>query len=191
MIGPYLRELRKEKGISQYALAKELNLGRSTITQYETGDRMPDYGTLLNIAHYFSVSTDYLLGNSKVRKIQGFIPLITFDEDYIPSDHLHIFQDPASAYQPDELFYYLVPDDNMIGARIMKGDIALVKKQDQVENGDIALVSVKNEKAALKRVYKSPDHYILHMDHPHYQPTFINLQDVEIIGKVIEVRFKL
>lgn len=59
-----IAELRKEKGLSQVALAKELGVDCSTIAKYETGDRLPDIVMLCKIADYFEVSTDYLLGRA-------------------------------------------------------------------------------------------------------------------------------
>jgi len=56
--------LRKNKKISQYELAKLLNLTRGQIANYEQGKRQPDYDILKMFAEYFNVSTDYLLGNS-------------------------------------------------------------------------------------------------------------------------------
>lgn len=59
-----LVELRKEKGLSQVALAKELGVDCSTIAKYETGDRLPDLVMLCKIADYFNVTTDYLVGRT-------------------------------------------------------------------------------------------------------------------------------
>ncbi|MBQ9942549.1 MAG: helix-turn-helix transcriptional regulator [Christensenellaceae bacterium] len=56
-----LRELRKEKGISQLKLALDLNINQNTISRYESGLREADYQTLIKIADYFNVSIDYLL----------------------------------------------------------------------------------------------------------------------------------
>lgn len=56
-----LREIRKEKGISQLKLAMELNTNQNTISRYETGDREPGINELIRIADYFNVSIDYLL----------------------------------------------------------------------------------------------------------------------------------
>ena len=57
-----LRDLRKEKGISQETLARDLGVSKSTIGLYETGDTLPDARTLYDLAVYFDVSADYLLG---------------------------------------------------------------------------------------------------------------------------------
>ncbi len=59
-----ITELRKEKGLSQVGLAKELGVDCSTIAKYETGDRLPDVVMLCKVADYFGVSTDYLLGRA-------------------------------------------------------------------------------------------------------------------------------
>lgn len=61
MNGKKLKSLRKNKKLSQKDLGIELNLAESTISLYESEKRTPDNGTLLDIARFFNVSTDYLL----------------------------------------------------------------------------------------------------------------------------------
>ncbi len=56
-----LRELRKERGISQLKLAMDLCMNQNSISRYETGEREADYKTLIQLADYFQVSIDYLL----------------------------------------------------------------------------------------------------------------------------------
>ncbi|KAA0777963.1 MULTISPECIES: helix-turn-helix domain-containing protein [Bacillus cereus group] len=60
--GNIIRDLRKQKGITQKELAQSLQLSESTIGMYERNERQPDYNTLIRIANYFNVSTDFLLG---------------------------------------------------------------------------------------------------------------------------------
>lgn len=62
-----LKELRKEKNITQIKLAMELNMSQNTISRYETGEREAGYNELIKIADYFNVSIDYLLGRSNER----------------------------------------------------------------------------------------------------------------------------
>jgi Predicted transcriptional regulators len=62
-----LKNIRKEKNITQEELAKVLNMKRTSISGYETGRKEPDFKTLSEIADYFDVSIDYLLGRSKIR----------------------------------------------------------------------------------------------------------------------------
>lgn len=59
-----LKELRKQKGLSQLRLATELNTTQNTISRYETGEREPGIDELIKLADYFNVSVDYLLGRT-------------------------------------------------------------------------------------------------------------------------------
>ena len=56
-----LKELRKQKGISQLKLALDLTMNQNSISRYENGERQADYQTLIKFADYFNVSIDYLL----------------------------------------------------------------------------------------------------------------------------------
>lgn len=59
-----LKNLRKEKGLSQAELAKALNLTQRKISYLETGQFEPDLTILWEISEYFEVSCDYLIGKS-------------------------------------------------------------------------------------------------------------------------------
>ena len=63
-----LKELRKERKISQLKLALDLNMNQNTISRYENLEREADYETLVRFADYFDISLDYLLGRSDEQK---------------------------------------------------------------------------------------------------------------------------
>lgn len=67
MFGKRIVSLRKEKGLTQSELANRIGISRSALSLYEIEKREPDTGTLLELANYFGVSTDYLLGRSHER----------------------------------------------------------------------------------------------------------------------------
>ena len=56
-----LRILRKNKGLSMKELGEIIGVAESTISQYETGKREPDFETLFKLGEFFNVSVDYLL----------------------------------------------------------------------------------------------------------------------------------
>lgn len=60
-----LKELRKQRGLSQLRLAMALNMAQNTISRYENEIREADYKTLILFAEYFDVSIDYLLGRTE------------------------------------------------------------------------------------------------------------------------------
>lgn len=79
-----LRLIRKEKGLSMRELGKIIGVSESTISQYETGKREPDFETLLKLGEYFNVSMDYLL--DRVEKSSPFPALTSRDEKDIARD---------------------------------------------------------------------------------------------------------
>ena len=58
-----LKELREEQGLLQADLAKILSVSKSTVSGWEIGRNQQSYDMLIDIARYFEVSIDYLLGN--------------------------------------------------------------------------------------------------------------------------------
>ncbi|MCY8239177.1 helix-turn-helix transcriptional regulator [Bacillus inaquosorum] len=69
MLSDRLVELRKSKKLTQQGLADKLKITRSSLSQYEIGNRQPDYETLKKIADFFDVTTDYLLGYSNTKPV--------------------------------------------------------------------------------------------------------------------------
>lgn len=65
-----LRYLRNEKGESLEKIAQYLNVTIQTISNYETEKRDMTPDTIIKLAEYFDVSTDYLLGKTNIRNIQ-------------------------------------------------------------------------------------------------------------------------
>lgn len=59
-----LKELRRQKRVTQLKLALDLNMNQNSISRYENGEREADYATLIAFADYFDVSIDYLLGRT-------------------------------------------------------------------------------------------------------------------------------
>ena len=65
-----LKELRKQRKVSQLKMALDLNMNQNTISRYENMEREADYATLIQLADYFDVSLDYLLGRTNEKEIK-------------------------------------------------------------------------------------------------------------------------
>lgn len=61
-----IKELRKQRGMSQSELAQKIDVSTSAVGMYEQGRREPDTSTLLKIARFFDVSVDFLIGASDI-----------------------------------------------------------------------------------------------------------------------------
>ena len=67
-IGSFLKELRKEKGITQEEFAEKLNISGRTVSRWETGVNMPDISLLVEIAEFFDVSIPEIINGERKSK---------------------------------------------------------------------------------------------------------------------------
>lgn len=70
-IGIFLKELRKEKGLTQEQLAEVLNVSNRTISRWETGSNMPDISMLVEIADFYSVSIPEIVQGGRKSETMG------------------------------------------------------------------------------------------------------------------------
>lgn len=66
--GKRLRALREQRGLRQEDIGKVINVGKSAVSQWESGARIPDLETVNRLSSYFGVSVDYLLGRTDSRE---------------------------------------------------------------------------------------------------------------------------
>lgn len=64
VLGKRIKNLREKNSLNQIELAKLLNISNTTLSQYETGQRIPSDDIKIKIADFFNVSVDYLLGRT-------------------------------------------------------------------------------------------------------------------------------
>lgn len=64
-IGAFLRELRKEKNLTQEQLAEVFNVSARTVSRWETGSNMPDISILVEIADYYQLDVREILNGEK------------------------------------------------------------------------------------------------------------------------------
>lgn len=86
-------------------------------------------------------------------------------------------------------FYLQVEGNSMINSGIKNGYRVLVRKQPDVESGEIAVVRVNSHDATLKRVKKIDGQIILYPDNPDFDPILLKEEGATIIGKVVKVEF--
>lgn len=66
-LGERLNKLRQERGLTQQELADLFHISNSTISSYETGNRIPDVEFLLKLSKFYNISSDYIIGLSDSR----------------------------------------------------------------------------------------------------------------------------
>lgn len=204
-----LQELRKARGYSQQDVAKLIGVGRTTYLKYESGDNRPTR-KLNELARLFNVSADYLLGLTdtpadpthaqppaqKVTHYTYRIPVagrvaagqpILAQEEIIDYEYID-----ERLHKGGDQYFGLVVKGSSMEPTIHDGDTIIVRVQETVENGQIAVVLVDGEDATVKEVKESEDGLTL-IGHnvAVYTPHFYSREEVEklpvrIIGRVIQ-----
>ena len=164
-----MKSLREEKGLTMKDVANCVGLPYTTYVNYEKGAREPSSETLIKIAKFFDVSVDYLIGRTdEIELPSNIIPMPTMRK--IPLVGNIACGEPILAEQniecevdiPDNIradFALRCKGRSMEGANIFDGDIVYIRKQDMVDNGQIAAVLIEDmeAEATLKRVYYNPE----------------------------------
>ena len=70
-IGEFLKELRKEKGLTQEQLAEQFNVSRRSVSRWETGTNMPDISLLVEIAEFFDVSIPEIINGERKSEVMN------------------------------------------------------------------------------------------------------------------------
>ena len=197
MFAENLRILRERKEMTQQQLADALKISRSTIGMYERGNREPDFETLELIADFFNVDMGRLIGNLTPKK-GNWIPVLGSVRAGLPMEAVENILDyeeigEEMARQGD--FFALQIKGDSMEPRIKEGDVVIVRKQPDVENGEIAIVLVNGDEATIKKVQKFAGGINLVPSNPAYDVKTFDNQKIEslpvkIIGKVVELRAK-
>jgi repressor LexA len=203
-----LKEALEIRNISAAELSRKLGINEGTMSQYKAGKYEPKQRRLQEISQILSVSIPWLMGadvpmednqsSINLLGIKNIIPMpkmkkvpligtIACGEPILAQENIEDYINmPAKL---DGTFALRCKGDSMINARILDGDIAFIREQPEVENGEIAAVLIDNE-ATLKRVYYYPEKsmLILKPENTAYQDfIYINeeLNNIKILGKAI------
>lgn len=187
--------LMKQRKLNRVELSRESGVPYTTIVNfYEKGTENVKLSTLRKLADYFECSLDYLADDSisdqKLFSAAGDmikIPIV----GKISCGNGNLAYEEIEGYEPTpkewlnggEYFYLRAKGDSMMGARIYEGDLLLIRKQEEVENGEIAAVLIGDD-AVLKRVYRNGDTLVLQSENAAYGPIFCPPADARIIGKL-------
>ena len=195
-----MKQIRKERGMTQKRVADALGISQNTYSYWETGRNKVDNESLRKLSQLFEVSVDYLLGNKLTdKKSDGvLVPILGRVEAGIPveavEDVLDYEEIPAKLAETGEFFALQIKGMSM-EPKFSEGDVVIVRAQADCDNGDIAVVMVNGEEATIKRIKKRSEGIMLIPSNPDFEPMFYTNEEirslpVSIIGKVVELRAK-
>jgi repressor LexA len=199
MLYETIKALAKAKGLSINALERELGFSRGSLNKIDM--HTPSIERLKRIASYLEVPIYALDGSLRET------PQPTTDHSHwIPvlgrvaaGEPLEMIEDILDYEEVDdklgETFALQINGDSM-SPRFLKGDIVIVRRQEDVENGEIAIVCVNGEDATCKKVMKHEGGISLVSLNPSYAPMYFTNEEVKnipvtILGRVVELRGKI
>lgn len=159
-----LKKRRKELGLTLAQVADAIGVTEATVQRWESGNiKNVRYEKLAPLSNLLGVSPAALMGwedeealPANVSRIEPMqkIPLvgqIACGTPILAEQNIEDYVDLPGHIRAD--FALTCKGESMIGAGIRTGDIVYIRKQEEVENGQIAAVMVGNDEATLKRVY--------------------------------------
>jgi len=194
LFGNRLLESMRDNNDTTYSLAEYLHLSPSAISRYTTGDMAPKIPTVQAIAGKYGIRPSWLMGiegenkypeaEEKAKRIP-IVGTIAAGLPLLAQENIEGFE-----YVPENLdvdFCLRVKGDSMMNARILDGDLVFIRKQQEVENGEIAAVLIDQD-TTLKRFYQTNGMVILRSENPNY-PEMIytkkDMKEVSILGKAV------
>ena len=193
-----------EKRMKPSAVCEAIGLARSTYSLWNDNS-IPRQATLKKLADYLGVSVDDLLGRNEdteeeepPKQTGVRIPVLGRVAAGIPIEAIQDIDDWEEI--PKKMaaggtYYALRIHGRSMEPRMREGDIVIVRQQEQVDNGEIAVVIVNGFEATCKKVEFFDGGIRLVSLNEEYAPmtfTFdeVNRLPVHIIGKVVELRAK-
>lgn len=199
------------KGMTQSELSKQSGVSKSSISRYLSGAWEAKQDAVYLLAQALDVSEAWLMGydvpmdrnaalaekDNTIHLPSNIIPVppasktvpllgtIACGVPILAEENLD-----GEVSLPDFIhadFALCCKGDSMVDARILDGDIVYIRKQPDVENGEIAAVLIGDE-ATLKRVYKYPGQVVLQPANSKYAPMIYageSINDMRILGKAV------
>ena len=200
MFNERLKTLRIQRKMTQSELAKKIYISQPAYSKYEVGTASPNPEALSKIADALDVSVDYLLGSDSQPARPGYIriPVLGRVAAGIPIDAIEEvidWEDISAEAAGDGEYFGLQIKGHSMEPKISDGDVVIVRRQPDVDSGDIAVVLVNGDDATVKKVKKSPQGVTLIPSNPAYEPMYYTNAEIEslpvqILGRVVELRAK-
>lgn len=179
-----IRELRKEKGLSQQELAKLCGVHQTAVSQWEKGRTLPDRSSLQVLSKTLGISVDSLLGEEKSE-----------DKNRIPMFGQISAAELCHKIGTNKYYALSVPDSSMYPV-MLPGDTVVIDRSAEVGNGETGVFSIGNGSAFIRKIIKKDTSIMLVSENSSYEPLVFSEAEcralpVYVLGKAVELRRKL
>ena len=203
-IGDKIKKRRNELGYTLLDVSRKLGVQEATVQRYESGSiKNLKQQTIGKIADILKINPAYLMGWSddpdandnvllNIKQMPQLFKVPVIGSVMAGYNGLAIEEikgyDYINVHNPEDCVLFEVTGDSM-EPKISNGDYAVVRKQSDVENGELAIVIISGEVGTIKRVIKKDGAMMLQPFNINY-PTLMfageELNEVRIYGKVLK-----
>lgn len=194
-----LKERRKELNMTLEEVAQKVGVGKSTVRKWENGD-IENIGrsNIVKLAKALKVTPYFVMGIEEedagivtpiinipvVNSVSAGMP--TYNETDV-IDYISVMN---TSIKNDKEYFGLIVSGDSMDLEFKDGDIVVVEKDAQVENGDIAVVAVNGYDATVKRIKRDYDKNIIMLipestNREHETQVYSMNDEIHIIGKVV------
>lgn len=193
-----LKSLRIKSGRTLEEIGKFAGVSKQNLHKYESGiiTNIPS-DKIEKLANLYNVTPAYIMGweiedsaDEETVNIPIYGNIACGKGLMIAEEVLGYEATPKDWLNGGEYFYLVAEGDSMTGARIHDGDLLLIRKQAEVEDGQIAAVLIE-EDCVMKRVYRSNGTLILQSENPAHAPIVKKSGNVKVIGKLDRIIIKM
>lgn len=197
-----LRRYMMENGKSRTEICTALDVKYTTFADWINAKTYPRIDKLEKIAQYFGIKKSDLVEEALPSGAIPYQPLPTIaiplvgavscGQPLLAEDNIEGYiETPAQDITSGETYFWLhAKGDSMINVGIQEGDLLLIRQQNDVDSGTIAVVSIHGDDATLKRVIKKPNILILQPENPAYETRIFvgeEMEQVQIRGRLMKL----
>lgn len=198
-VGRRLKEARERNKITLEEAGKKVDVHKSTVLRWENGEtekiKLPILETL---ADYYNVNPAWLAGfdvpmerylntykTDKLGNPVTSIPIlgtVKAGYDYLAQENWigTIDVETSLVGNGEEYFALKIKGDSMAPV-FLENDIVIIKKQDNCENNEFAVIIINGDEGTLKKVKKTDSGIILQPLNPAYGPIMYTYEEVQMI----------
>ncbi|NEZ47659.1 helix-turn-helix domain-containing protein [Clostridium niameyense] len=213
-----IKEARNKKGLTQKQLAKKLGVSEKFISEVELGKRIINQNIMNRISKILGEDINDITmsfeekilqestkktsnpNNTKVKEVWNdalssvlkSVPVYDYNlRNIITTKQLPIIGNKVEGLNHDKVIYLKIQDDDMIGFRIGKGDLAFSYITHEIENNGIFLIEIENERV-IRQVKRLDSNKLLLINNKgELRTKTVNFKEVKIIAKLIKIEITL
>ncbi len=219
-VGEKIKSIRTDVGMSQKQLSKKLGVNEAFVNDVECGRKIINQNLIDKISKVLGKDINDItmafeeqvfeeekgkkysiepkkesvkeVWNEAFGSVLKNVPIYKYDLQKAASfKQLPLINNKVEGYAQDKAFYLEIEDDDMMGFRIAKGDLAFAHTTHEVENNTICLVEYGNNRA-IRQIKKLDNNKILLISNKgSFRTETVEIKEINIIAKLDRVEIKL